>query len=655
MRDKPTYEELEQRIQNLEKTDNEEQFQSILNTINEGIILLSSTGNILTWNKVAEEIFGIAAQDVIGQEITNWHLFHEDGSVYNKNDLPFIKSLYTGVPFKDQIMMLHKTPNDPRWVSINTNPLFRNEEDKPYAVVISISDITDKNEIETEIRKSETRFRELAELLPEAVFEADMELNLLFVNQRAFSMFGYSIQDFNEGLNGIEMLVPEDRKRAKDNFIKRLQGEIPGATEYRAIKKDGTIFPVLFHASPIIENEKVIGLRGVIIDITNTKLMERRLVESQKMESIGTLAGGIAHDFNNILSPIILHSEMTKDDLPEDDPLQVSIKEIYKASIRARDLVRQILTFARKGSEEKILLSASRIVKDTIKFLRSTIPATIEIEYDNRANNDTVLADPIQLNQVVMNLCTNAAYAMRKNGGLIEVILDNREITAEDINALINLKPGKYLELTVKDSGIGIPQKLLNKIFEPYFTTKDPAEGTGLGLAIIHGIVKNSGGSVYVDSKKNEGTTFRVYLPLIDKEASEIFDQKADSPMGTERILLVDDQEAGLIAMQKTLENLGYKVISSTSSLEAFDIFRSDPEAIDLLITDMTMPGMTGKDLIGVIRKIRTGLPTILYTGFSDQINEDEASNYGIDAFIMKPIVSSEIANTIRKVLNKRR
>ena len=344
---------------------------------------------------------------------------------------------------------------------------------------------------------------------------------------------------------------------------------------------------------------------------------------------------------------------MAKDEFPEDDPLQVSIKEIYIASMRARDLVKQILTFARKGAEERTILNASVIVKDTIKFLRSTIPTTIEIKYENESGQDTIFADPIQLNQIVMNLCTNAAYSMRKGGGSLEVILNNRQVSDGEMNGLSSLHPGKYLVIKVKDSGGGIPLKLIDKIFEPYFTTKGPGEGTGLGLSIIHGIVKSYDGTIHVENNTDGGATFYVYLPVIDEDMSADLGKRLEIPGGTERILLVDDEKAGLAAVQKTLESIGYKVSSTMSSVQALGIFRNNPDAFDLVITDMTMPNMTGKELICEIKKIKPDIPTILCTGFSEQIDENEAKEAGISAFILKPIIRIDIANTIRKVLTR--
>jgi PAS domain S-box-containing protein len=512
---------------------------------------------------------------------------------------------------------------------------------------------TAREQAEDALKESEKRLRELAELLPEGIFESDLNMNLTFVNLKGLMMFGYTKDDFEEGMNGFDMLAKDDRQRARENFIKRMKGERSGASEYNGVKKDGTMFPILLHASPILKNEIAIGLRGIIIDMTEPKRLEELLIEAQKMESIGTLAGGIAHDFNNILAPIILHSDLLISEFSYDDPVKLSLKEIHKAAIRARDLVKQILTFARKGIENKVVFKVSPAVNDMVKFLRATIPTTIGIRYINNAEKDTIFADPIHMNQIVMNLCTNAAYAMRGNGGSIEIILSNMDIIKNDSGDHPKLDPGQYLILTVKDTGSGIPPEIIDKIFDPYFTTKGQGEGTGLGLAIIFGIVKSCNGAVTVKSPKGEGTTFQVYLPLIDEKLEAPIEEAVEIEKGGERILLIDDEIAGLHAMQKTLESLGYVVTSSTSSIKALELFKNEPLTFDLLITDMTMPFMTGKELVKEILRIRPDMPIILCTGFSDQIDENEAARIGICAFILKPVIRSEIAKAIRKALNK--
>jgi nitrogen-specific signal transduction histidine kinase len=396
-------------------------------------------------------------------------------------------------------------------------------------------------------------------------------------------------------------------------------------------------------------------LNEISTDITEQKKLEAQLQQAQKMESIGTLAGGIAHDFNNILSPIMIHSEMAMTDLPSDSPLQFNLKEIYKAGERARDLVKQILTFSRKSEEERVALKITPIIKEILKMLRASIPTTIEIRQNFDAKSDTVLADPTRINQVMLNMATNAAHAMRKKGGILGISLVREELDSRTAARLQDLKPGPYLRLTVSDTGTGMDAETIQKIFEPYFTTKMAGEGTGMGLAMVHGIVKSFGGEITVESELGKGTTFNIYLPRIEESALPIHAKHSvQLPKGSESVLFVDDEKSMIDAIQPMLEVLGYKVTPRTSSIEALEAFKNDPDRFDIVITDMTMPNMTGKTLVKEILSIRSGIPIILCTGYSDQINKDEAETIGISAFLMKPIIMRDMANTIREVLEKK-
>jgi CheY-like chemotaxis protein len=316
--------------------------------------------------------------------------------------------------------------------------------------------------------------------------------------------------------------------------------------------------------------------------------------------------------------------------------------------------VKQILTFARRTEEQKIPLKTSLIVKEAVKFLRSTIPTTTDIRMDIKAKKDTVLADPTQMNEVVMNLCTNATQAMREKGGLLTISLTNEHVGKSGKSPFGNLESGNYLRMSVSDSGAGIAPDIIDKVFEPYFTTKGPGEGTGLGLAIIHGIVQNSGGHVAVESELGKGTTFHVMLPVIEAEAPLNPTVDIQIPRGRERVLCVDDEKTVVGAMQSMLERLGYHVTARANSTEALEVFRDDPEGIDLVITDMTMPNMTGKELARELISIRPDIPIILCTGFSEQIDESRAKKIGINAFMLKPVGMKAMADTIREVLDKR-
>lgn len=492
----------------------------------------------------------------------------------------------------------------------------------------------------------------LLDTVEQSVIATDLNGKILYWNPYSEKMYGWR-QPEVLGLDLMDIIIPEtNKKQANDKHNKIKKGN-SWSGEVHVQHRSGISFPALLTASPIYNDEgRLTGGISISIDLTEKKILESQLQQTQKMEGIGTLAGGIAHDFNNILAPIILHSQMAIEDLEPGNPLRANIKEIYKAGCRARDLVKQILTFARKGSDNKIILRASMVVNEATKFLRSTIPSTIDIRYNNNTTQDTIFANPTHINQIVMNLCTNASHSMQDSGGVIEVTLDNEDIKNKGNNILTELKSGKYLRLTVRDTGTGISPDIIDKIFDPYFTTKEPGKGTGLGLATLHGIVKKYEGDITVKSEPGKGTTFQVYLPLVENKIIVRKKEITAIPKGSEHILFVDDEKAAVIAMQKILERLGYKVTATTNSIEALKLFKNNPDLFDILITDMTMPDITGKDLTLELRKIRPDIPIILYTGFSDSINEKEAEIIGINKFMIKPINKSDIANAIREVLD---
>jgi len=644
--------------------------------------------------------------------------------------------------------------------------------DLSVGVTFTALDITARKRAEEALVESEKKYKSLADSLPQVVFETDIEGNLIYVNRVSFDLFGYTQQDFDQGLNALQMLIPEDRKRSIEDIGHTLRGVTLGGQEYTALRKDGKTFPVIIHSSCIISDGKAVGLRGIIvdlstlkqtedalresearlrsildsvqagiiiidvktheiidvnsaavemigaskeniigsvchkyicpaevgkcpitdlgqkidhserlllkgssegipvlktvssmiingkehllesfIDITDRKRLESQLQQAQKMEAIGTLAGGIAHDFNNILSPIMIHSEMAMMEVGTDSPIQQHLRNIYIACERARNLVKQILTFARKREEEKAAIRISPILKETVNFLRSTIPSTINIRYNFNAEHDTVLADPTQINQIVMNLCTNSAHAMRGKEGILEINLVDEYIDSNGIKQFAGLDAGHYLRLSVIDTGCGIPSHIIDKVFEPYFTTKEPGEGTGMGLAVVHGIIKNHGGYIGIESEVGTGTTFFVLLPIYKTKVSMPTEVKMGIPRGKEHILVVDDEKMITDIIQSVLENLGYTVTARTSSIEALEAFRNNPDRYDLVITDMTMPNMTGKDLAKELLTIQPNIPIILCTGFSEQIDETRAKEIGIKAFVMKPVVMHDIANIIRDVL----
>jgi len=389
--------------------------------------------------------------------------------------------------------------------------------------------------------------------------------------------------------------------------------------------------------------------------VERTKDLEdahKHLQQAQKMEAIGTLAGGIAHDFNNILSAIIGYADLAKMKLePENDAME-DFHQIYQAGTRAKNLVGQILAFSRQGDQEFLLMMVHPVAREALKLLRSSIPTTIGLKQEIHKCG-TILGDATQIHQVIMNLCTNAYHAMGEEDGALEVGLYDVDLGEDDVEPYPELTPGPYVNLTVKDTGSGISPSVIERIFEPYFTTKEKGLGTGMGLSVVHGIVTSHGGAIKAESEPGKGSTFSIYLPRVKLETEESVNSDKPLPKGNERILFIDD-ELPLVKLGKhILERLGYEAETMTDSLGALDLFRKDPDKFDLVITDMSMPNMSGKKLARELMAIRPDIPVIICTGYSKLMDEDSARDLGIKAFIMKPLVLRDLANTIREVLDQ--
>ncbi len=494
--------------------------------------------------------------------------------------------------------------------------------------IANIRDLTEQKQTGKNFRRNEAFLNAIVENIPYMIFVKDAEeLRFVRFNKAGEDLLGYCRKELI-GRSDYNLFKKEEADffTGKDREVldKRTLLDIPEEpiqTKYKGER--------ILHTKkiPILDEKgKPRYLLGISEDITELKRLEEELRQSQKMESIGTLAGGIAHDFNNVLFSIIGYTDLTMDDVPEGSLAQSNLKEVLIAANRAKDMVKQILAFSRQTETEKKPVKVQAVVKEAIGLLKTSIPTTIEIRQNIDKDCKPVMADPTQIHQVVMNLATNAYHAMREKGGVLAIDVAEEEISMDDSASYPDLHPGTYIKLTVSDTGHGMDKAVMEKIFDPYFTTKPVDQGTGMGLSTIHGIIKSHGGDIKVYSEPGKGTVFHVYFPLIEtKPVEPKIVSTGPVQKGNERILFVDDQEPIVRMVKQTLERLGYQVVTRTSSLDALEAFRANSDKFDLVITDMTMPNMTGVELAPRLLEIRPDIPIILCTGFSEITDANKA------------------------------
>jgi len=868
-----------------------------------GIYYNDLNGTFLFGNRKAEEVTGYERDALIGKNFLKLKLLGPK-SIMKAAKLLALNKL--GKSTGPDYFTLNRKDGTQRQVEICTEII---NIDEKRVVLGMVQDITERNQTEEALRESERKFREMTDLLPQIVYETDLLGNFTFVNKHGYMTFGYSENDLKTGFNVLQTLIPEDRDRAKENIQSIMSGKPSKNTEYTVVKKDGSTFPVLVYSNQVLKNHKPVGMRGIIIDITERKRAEEALIASKsrlmaifdnspvaiyeadaegkclfvnkkwcefagltpeeargdgwqralhpddrehifkvwsqhahsnkpwnfeyrfntptnvithvwgtasalrnehgeitgyigvnidiserrqaeealhkseekyrkifenvrdvyyqtgydgtiteispsierhsgytrealigtqivdfyfypkdylelcekleqngevndfeirlkdkqgrlnygsvnarivfdvdgkpvategtlrditdrrqaekekanlerqlhlakKMETIGTLAGGIAHDFNNILQPILGYAEMALSSLPATDPLSDDLQQILDGANRAKDLVNQILTFSRQHehAQEHKPLQLQLIIEEALKLMRPSIPTTIEIRKRIDSSCEKVSADATQIHQVIVNLCTNAFQVMEEKGGVLTIELKQVEVNAPTAKLYSNLLQKEYALLTIRDTGIGMDEATMERIFEPFFTTK-MVDGTGLGLSVVHGIIRSHQGEIIVKSELGKGSTFQVYLPILTDRRQSGEKDVESIPVGQEFILVVDDEEAIIGVMKKMLGRLGYRVIAKNSSIEGLKAFRERPAEYDLVITDLTMPHLTGLELAKEIGKIRSGIPIILMTGYGENIKGDLQKDYGIQAIVGKPIMFRELAAMVRKVI----
>jgi len=616
-----------------------EHFKSAVEASSDAIGISTPEGKHWYQNKAFDDVFGEIGSDpparlyvdeLVGREV--------------------FKTIMNGNPWSGEVEMYGKDGN--KLQILLRAYAVKDDHGRVVSLVGLHTDITERQQTQEALRASQERFLTVLDSIDATIYVADMETyEILFMNK-------YMIESFGSDLTG-EICW---------NVFRGESGPCPHCTNDQLIDENGKPTGVCIWQgkNPITEkwyinydraiewtDGRLVRLQ-IATDITKVKRMEEELRQAHKMESIGTLAGGIAHDFNNILGIILGNTELAIDDVPQWNPARLNLEEIRTAILRARDVVRQLLSFARKTRLEKKPTNIVSIVKESLKLLRSSIPTSIDIRQNIPKDVDTILADPTQINQILINLCTNADHAM-PHGGIIEVILKNTELNKNATAKYPDLDPGRYVNLTVSDTGHGISKKDMDRIFDPYYTTKDVGKGTGMGLAVVHSIVKEHNGIITVKSKPGKGTTFSIFFPSVEKEVDMESEPADKLPMGNEKILFIDDEQSIVNIARQRLERLGYDVDTKMSPIEALELFRSKPEQFDLVITDLTMPEMTGDKLVKEILNIRPDIPVILCTGFSEKIDEKKTTTMGPVDYIEKPVDQYDFAFKVRKVLDKKR
>ena len=521
-------------------------------------------------------------------------------------------------------------------------------------------DVTDRKRVEEDLLHSELRYRSLFDSISDPIFIHGQDGLLKEINRSAGKILGYDRKELL-GLNLMDLTAAGQAETMQKAF-QNLKMPNTFSLKLSLLHRDGRRIPMEINSRLIMDRGEE-AILSVARDISENKraqeeraALEKHVRQAHKMEAIGTLAGGIAHDFNNILGAIIGFAELAQMKAAERGFEQDYFEMVLEASYRAKELVHQILSISRRTEQEKKPVMIGPIIKETLKLLRASIPTTVRIVQEINVIDAAIMADPTQVHQIIMNLGANASQAMAEKGGQLTVSLDEVEISPNDLRLKMGLIAGRYLRLTVNDTGMGIDPGVRDRIFDPYFTTKKAQEGTGLGLSIVHGIVKSYGGEIRVYSEPGMGSTFSLYLPALEDFKTDS-ESREELPLqrGNERILFIDDEQQLVRLGSETLKMLGYEVIAQISSLKALEIFRLTPEKFDLVITDLTMPEMTGLELAKKIKETRADIPIILCTGFSAKIASEKYTDAGISQVVMKPILTREISRIVRQELDKAR
>jgi len=623
--------------------------RSLIEASLDPLVTISPQGKITDVNRATELATGVARQKLIGSDFSDY--FTEPQKAREGYEQVFQRGAVRDYP-----LAIRHVSGNVTDVLYNAS-VYRSGAGEVQGVFAAARDITERKQAEEALRQNEKFLRNILELLPVGVWITDPQGVITYGNPAAHRIWGESrdvgLVPFKEfkgwWLATGKPIEPEEWAVAR--AIRKGEASLNEEVEIECF--DGSHKSILNSAIPL-RNEKneIIGAFIINDDITERRRTEQAVRQMQKMEALGTLAGGIAHDFNNLLMPIVINTELALLDVKKGILPSLTYMQLVKeAATRGQGLVKQIITFSRQREQPRQPVDINPVIKEALKFLRASIPKNIEIRSSLEVDPAVVLADPTQIHQVLMNLCSNAAFAMRGQRGLLQVTVTRVEMDPEAAAWQADLKPGAYLRLTVSDTGHGMDPEVRDRAFDPFFTTKKPGEGTGMGLAVVHGIIQNHEGAITLETEVGKGTTVHVFLPWVQADEPQEPVPSGPIPTGKERILLVDDEEIQVQTLQHMLERLGYRVIGKTSALEALEIFRSHPDVFDLVITDQTMPALTGAELSRELLRLRPDLPIILYTGYSETFDEEEARAIGIRDFAVKPMTVMGLAERIRNAL----
>ena len=603
--------------------------------------------NILSWSDETYRIFGLTPQRFGATYQAFLDTIHPDDR--EEVDRTYKNAIAQKLPYESVHRIVR--PNGEVRTVLEKSEDVVDASGKTIHSFGMVHDITEIREAENKILRAKEEWEKTFDAINDIITIKDKDMRIVRANKAFHEAFQVEPGALNgkycyEVFRGIkrpcqdcpEIETLKDRQTHNANI---------------AHKNLGKIFHVA--SSPIMdENGELTHIVHIARDITEQKKMEEELFQAHKMEAIGTLAGGIAHDFNNILAVILGYAEMVRDALPDESHTKSDINQVLKAANHAKKLVKQILAFSRKGQKTQQPLQPTPVIKEALKLMRASLPTTIEIQEKIDPDCGSIIANPTNVHQILVNLCTNALHAMEEEKGILTVKLTRVELKEPDLIHESGVSEGSFVELMVSDTGCGMDKRTIERIFEPYFTTKGVGKGTGMGLALVHGIVQGCGGFIKVESELNKGTTFHIYFPAIEeKTVGSEEEQQEPLPRGDERILAVDDEEVIVRMYRATLERLGYKVTTYSSSEKALEVFQSSPNNFDLIITDQTMPHLPGSELAKELLQIRPDIPIILCTGYSSMISEEKAEEIGIKRFVMKPLSLRDLAMIVREVLDK--